>query len=52
MLKNFFGENLDFPKIKKMKKLCYYVWICTKMWNYFYFQVKLTLKLLIAFKIT
>ena len=25
--------NLDFPKIKKLKKVCYHVWTCTKMWK-------------------
>ena len=31
--KTFFGGNLDFPKIKKLKKVCSDVWTCTKMWK-------------------
>ena len=46
--KTFFGGNLDFPKIKKLKKVCYNVWICTKMWKLGYFLAKLTLELFIA----
>ena len=30
---NFFGGNLDFPKIKILKKVCSDVWICTKCEN-------------------
>ena len=33
MLKNFFGGNLDFPKIKKLKNICFDVRTCTKMWK-------------------
>ena len=25
----FFGGNLDFPKLKKLNKICSYVWTCT-----------------------
>ena len=31
--KNFFGGNLDFPKIKILNKVCSNVWTCTKMWK-------------------
>ena len=31
--KTFFGGNLDFPKIKKLNKVCSNVWTCTKMWK-------------------
>ena len=33
----FFGGNLDFPKLKKLNKICSYVWTCTKMWKLYYF---------------
>ena len=29
--KAFFEENLDFPKIKKLNKVCSDYWTCTKM---------------------
>ena len=29
----FFGGDLDFPKIKKLKKVCYDVWTSIKMWK-------------------
>ena len=49
---NFFGGNLDFPKIKKLTKVCSSVWTCTKMWKQLtlFLAKLLTLKLLIAFK--
>ena len=31
--KTFVEGNLDFPKIKKLKKICDNVWTCTKMWK-------------------
>ena len=31
--KTFFVGNLDFPKIKKLNKVCSDVWTCTKMWK-------------------
>ena len=39
--KTFFWGNLDFPKFKKLKKVCSDVWTCTKMWEQCYFQAKL-----------
>ena len=49
--KTFFGGNLDFDKIKKLKKVCSDVWTCTKMLKHFWlFLAKNTLKLFIAVK--
>ena len=48
--RTFFGGNLDFPKIKKLKKVCSDVWTCTKMSRQCYFQQNNSLKLLITFK--
>ena len=31
MLKNFFGEDLDLPNIKKLNKVGFDDWTCTKM---------------------
>ena len=42
--KTIFGGNLDFPKIKKLKNICFDVRTCTKMWKQCYFQAKLMLK--------
>ena len=39
--KNSFGGNLDFPKIKKLKKVCSNFWTCTKMWKLCYYKAKL-----------
>ena len=50
MLKNFFGGNLDFPKIKKLKNICFDVRTCTKMWKQCYFNQNYAQKLFIAFK--
>ena len=33
MLQNFFVGNLDFPQIKKLKKVCSDVWDFTKMFK-------------------
>ena len=38
--KTIFGGNLDFPKIKKLKNICFDVRICTIMWKQCYFQAK------------
>ena len=49
--KTFFWGNVDFPKIKKLKKVCWDVWTCTKMWKHCaIFNQIYTLKLYIAFK--
>ena len=48
--KAFLGGNLDFTKIKKMKKVCSDVWTCTKMLKECYFKQNYTPKLFIAFK--
>ena len=47
---NFYGGNLDFPKIKKFKKVWSGVWTCTKMLKQWYFKQNYTLKLFFAFK--
>ena len=39
--KTFFGGNLDFPKIKKLNKVCFADWTCTKMLKQCYLNVKL-----------
>ena len=48
--KTFFWGNLDFPKIKKLKKVCSDVWTCTKMWEQCYFQAKLYSKAVYCFE--
>ena len=50
VIKLFFGGNLEFPQIKKWKKVCYDVWTCTKMWKQCCFKQIYTLKLFIGFK--
>ena len=50
--KTFFGWNVDFPKIKKLKKVCYNVLTCTKMSKHSIFKQNCTLKLFISFKIS
>ena len=40
---------LDFPKIKKLEKVCSYDWTCTKAQKQCYFKQKYSLKLFIAF---
>ena len=37
--KTFFGGNLDFPKIKKLNKVCCDDWTCTKMLTQCYFKL-------------
>ena len=41
VIKLFFGGNLEFPKIKKSKKVFSDVSICSKMWKQCYFKAKL-----------
>ena len=48
--KTFFGGNLDFSKIKKLKKVCSDVWTCTKMWKQCHFQQNFIQILFIDFK--
>ena len=50
MLKNFFGGNLDFPKIMKLNKGCSDVLTWTKMLKQSYFKQNYTLKQFITFK--
>ena len=45
-----FGGTLDFPKIKKLKKVCSDVLAGTKMWKNDIFKQNYTLKLFIAYK--
>ena len=40
--KTFFGGNLDIPKIKKLNKVCFNVWTCTKYENYSIFKENYT----------
>ena len=49
--KTLFGRNLDFPKIKKLKKVCSDLGTSTKTWKECYFKQTYTLKLFIAFRI-
>ena len=48
--KTFFGRNLDFSKIKKLKKLCSECWTCTKMGKQYYYKVKLYSEIVFCFK--
>ena len=49
-VKKVFGGNLDFPKIKILKKVCSDVFTCTKMWKQLNFKQNFTLILFIASK--
>ena len=48
--KTFFGGNLDFPKIKKLNKVCFADWTCTKMLKQCYFQLNYIQTLFICSK--
>ena len=49
--KTFLGGNIDFPKIKRLNKICSGVSTSTKMWKQCYFKLNYTLTLYFAFKI-
>ena len=48
--KTLFGGNLDFPKVKKLNKVCSNVWTCSKMWKQCYFKQNNALELFISLK--
>ena len=50
VIKLFFGENLDFPKIKKLNKVCSMSEPAQKCENYAIFKQNYTLQLFIALK--
>ena len=39
--KTFVGVNLEYPKLKKLNKVCSNVWTCTKLWKQCYFYINL-----------
>ena len=49
--KTFFGWNLDFPKIKKLNKVCFADWTCTKTLKRCYFQLNNIQTLFICSKV-